>query len=335
MFYKKIKKLPLAIISKSLKLLNKFNCFAVCLLIAAPPVLDAQTCKGSILKDRLLLAVRANLISKKALVSNIKLCGVDFKMTAQDESELTAVGAPSELIEAARNNYRAAAAGKNKPSAAAGKYDESFMQSVVLFSQTPHDPDLVAAHLQKVKNALRQTIALDPDRSEAYAILGLIMFLTQENAEAEANARAAVERGGAALFPVLYARDASRGDIVEGIFFVGKGAIAFQSTDGQENLQGDNSGFIRVRQNNEKNSKTPNAFSIDYQIEGELDVFTFAPNGGNAGGAALIVKMINENLKAQNVGTLREMNVLKNLPSAFDGAAVNNFDIKSAIASAR
>ena len=52
-------------------------------------------------------AVKINGLSTQELVAQIQRRGVDFEMTSSDESDLRAVGARPEIIDAARSNYRA------------------------------------------------------------------------------------------------------------------------------------------------------------------------------------------------------------------------------------
>ncbi|HEX8719378.1 MAG TPA: hypothetical protein VF736_01935 [Pyrinomonadaceae bacterium] len=81
-------------------------CCAALLVLAGA---SAQT-KKPITKQGLVNAVKINGLTTRELVQQIERRGVDFEMTAADESDLQSVGARPEIIAAARANYRPAAA---------------------------------------------------------------------------------------------------------------------------------------------------------------------------------------------------------------------------------
>ncbi|HWW76508.1 MAG TPA: hypothetical protein VNZ44_14015, partial [Pyrinomonadaceae bacterium] len=86
-------------------------CACAALMFAATASLQA---KKPITKQGLVNAVKINGLSTQELVQQIERRGVDFEMTASDESDLQSVGARPEVIAAARANYRpATAAGTN------------------------------------------------------------------------------------------------------------------------------------------------------------------------------------------------------------------------------
>ena len=64
--------------------------------------------KKPITKQGLINAVKINGLTTRELVQQIERRGVDFQMSASDESDLQGVGARPEIIEAARSNYRPA-----------------------------------------------------------------------------------------------------------------------------------------------------------------------------------------------------------------------------------
>ncbi len=66
-------------------------------------------------KERLVTALRTKAVQTSQIVDQINLRGVNFQMTAAIESELVAAGARPQVIEAARNNYRAEAVVKTPP----------------------------------------------------------------------------------------------------------------------------------------------------------------------------------------------------------------------------
>lgn len=80
-----------------------------CAALAFAGAASTQT-KKPISKQGLMNAVKINGLSTRELVAQIERRGVDFEMSASDESDLQSVGARPEIIEAARANYRPAVA---------------------------------------------------------------------------------------------------------------------------------------------------------------------------------------------------------------------------------
>jgi hypothetical protein len=81
---------------------------AACAALLFAGAAATQT-KKPITKQGLVNAVKINGLSTRELVQQIERRGVDFEMTASDESDLQSVGARPEIIGAARSNYRPAA----------------------------------------------------------------------------------------------------------------------------------------------------------------------------------------------------------------------------------
>src|SRR5215218_1963285 len=97
------------------KILRSSRVSFVALCVACAALLFAgaastQTAKKPITKQGLLNAVKINGLSTRELVAQIERRGVDFEVSASDESDLQSVGARPEIIEAARANYRPAVA---------------------------------------------------------------------------------------------------------------------------------------------------------------------------------------------------------------------------------
>jgi hypothetical protein len=91
---------------------SRVSFIALCVACAAllfAGAASTQT-KKPITKQGLVNAVKINGLSTRELVAQIERRGVDFQMSASDESDLQSVGARPEIIEAARSNYRPAVA---------------------------------------------------------------------------------------------------------------------------------------------------------------------------------------------------------------------------------
>jgi hypothetical protein len=86
-----------------------FVFLGVAILTAAVPM-SAQYKGSPVKKDKLLSVIRSHQLQTREIVSTINSNGVDFKVDAIVEAELRGAGARPEVIDAARNNYRAAVA---------------------------------------------------------------------------------------------------------------------------------------------------------------------------------------------------------------------------------
>ncbi|HJQ33977.1 MAG TPA: hypothetical protein VJ866_17485 [Pyrinomonadaceae bacterium] len=94
--------------------------FAAAALLLSPAPTRAQA-KKPITREGLVRAVRINGLSTAELIQQVQSRGVSFEMTADAETELQAAGARPEVIEAARSNYRPAAAVPVANTSARGK----------------------------------------------------------------------------------------------------------------------------------------------------------------------------------------------------------------------
>ncbi len=83
---------------------------AACAALLFAGVAASTQTKKPITKQGLVNAVKINGLSTRELVQQIERRGVDFEMTASDETDLQSVGARPEIIDAARSNYRPAVA---------------------------------------------------------------------------------------------------------------------------------------------------------------------------------------------------------------------------------
>lgn len=84
---------------------------AFALLLSTGGATRAQS-KKPITKKGMLTAIKINGLSTREFVREIETRGVDFEMTASDESDIRNAGGRPEIIEAARSNYRPAVAAR-------------------------------------------------------------------------------------------------------------------------------------------------------------------------------------------------------------------------------
>ena len=84
---------------------------AFALLLSTGGATRAQS-KKPITKKGMLTAIKINGLSTREFIRQIETRGVDFEMTASDESDIRNAGGRPEIIEAARSNYRPAVAAR-------------------------------------------------------------------------------------------------------------------------------------------------------------------------------------------------------------------------------
>lgn len=106
--------------TRMISMRSRVSFVALCVACAALVFAGAASTqtKKPISKQGLVNAVKINGLSTRELVAQIERRGVDFEMTASDESDLQSVGARPEIIAAARANYRPAVVAAARPTPA-------------------------------------------------------------------------------------------------------------------------------------------------------------------------------------------------------------------------
>jgi len=168
-------------------------------------------------------------VSMKELVKRVGERGVDFQMTTLIEEDLRKAGGNDEVIQAARSAYRATSGDGLAPSSASAYFD--------LLKQAASA--LKDKQVEKAGNLLEDAIKLDSTLAMAYEYLGHIQFYRYpsikgrdrkaDSAAAEAHLRAAIERGGEAMFVVIHGHGfGSSPSLCGGTFIIRKSSITYQ-----------------------------------------------------------------------------------------------------------
>ena len=134
---------------------------------------------------------------------------------------------------------------------------------------------------------------LDPQQPQAYSIIGtLSLYYSQNVATAEQAMRAAIERGGTAVFHVYHDHNGAFGQYCEGSFFVSKDGVQFTANDGQDTFETADANIKEAKTNAWVGSEV-GAFHIKpvQKINGR-DNFNFAPLSRQKAESLLIVRMI-------------------------------------------
>ncbi len=142
---------------------------------------------------------------------------------------------------------------------------------------------------------LQQAIRLDPSRPTAYQLLGYAqLYGAFDIASAEQSMRAAMERGGSAVFYVYH--DHGIGNFAsgycEGSFFVTKSGVSYKAKDGNHTFEAEKAG-IKEAKTNSFMGAAYGAFHIKViQADGKTKNYNFAPATKNAAESNLLIKLI-------------------------------------------
>ena len=351
--------------------------FSVFLLLSGSARMQG---KKPITKQGLMQAVKINGLSTQELVAQIKVRGVAFKMTAEDENDLLSVGARPEIIDAARSNYRAGspttgsgASGTsgtsgtsgNRPSASVpsgpplskveivtllqngvppARVEQLVEVRGVAFSLTPEitkeinaaggnrsllgaiteratapshssspsasnasanaGPDYDdytdqgMAYLQandafNAVQVLQKAVRLDSSKPLAYQLLGIAQLYGNQNiASAEGSMRAAIERGGAAVFRVYHDHDKFFGTFCQGSLFVTKPEVTFKADDGKHTFEATDSIIKEAKLNGFVGSEY-GAFHLKViQSDNKSKTYNFAPATKQKAESNLIINLV-------------------------------------------
>ena len=139
----------------------------------------------------------------------------------------------------------------------------------------------------------QQAVQLDPQQPQAYSIIGtLSLYYSHNVSTAEQAMRAAIERGGTAVFHVYHDHNGSFGQYCEGSFFVSKDGVQFKANDGQDTFETADANIKEAKTNAWVGSEV-GAFHIKpvQKINGR-DNFNFAPLSRAKAESQLIIRMI-------------------------------------------
>ena len=142
---------------------------------------------------------------------------------------------------------------------------------------------------------LQQAIRLDPSRPTAYQLLGFAqLYGAFDIASAEQSMRAAMERGGSAVFYVYHDHGAGNftSGYCEGSFFVTKSGVSYKAKDGNHTFEADKA--------NIKEAKTNSLMGAGYgvfhikvtQADGKSKNYNFMPATKNAAESNLLIRLI-------------------------------------------
>jgi len=216
--------------------------------------------------------------------------GVSFSVTPEIAREITAAGGTRSLVGAITEKSTAETSSDDSPSVFGNTRDEG-----------PDYDDLTDRALASMKASdfngavrlLQQAVSLDASKPTAYQLLGINMLYAQQNIPAASQAmRAAIERGGAAVFRVYHDHDGAFNDFCEGSFFVTKTSVSFKADNGNDTFEAEDSNIKEAKTNSFVGAAV-GAFHIKpkTKINGK-DNFNFAPFTKQKAESQLLISMI-------------------------------------------
>jgi hypothetical protein len=161
----------------------------------------------------------------------VEVRGVTFTLTPEISREITAAGGNRSLLGAITEKTTASNSSGNsshsisQPPTKGGPDYEDLTDQAVTYMQSNNPRSAV--------QVLQQAVQMDRGRPTAYQLLGYTqLYLFQDVVSAEQAMRAAIERGGNAVFRVYHDHDGFFQTYCQGSFFVSKAGVTFKADDG-------------------------------------------------------------------------------------------------------
>lgn len=210
--------------------------------------------------------------------------GVDFGVTPQVTRSITQAGGTQALITTIRNNRRNAnvAASRPAPPAPRGPTYDDLISKATATGTSGYE----AAQL------LQAALRLDANRPEAYQLLGYYELYVDKNLpEAEKFMRAAIERGGSAVFRVYH--DHASGSFTsycQGSLYVSKDAVKYDADDGVDSYRAN---FSEIKEAKVNGLIGSNYGAFHIKVPGsKRGNYNFAPLSKNSVESRLIISFI-------------------------------------------
>lgn len=161
--------------------------------------------------------------------------GVAFSVTPDIAKEITAAGGNRSLLGAITEkaaspvNTGSSSPANSGPASSAPDYDDYTDQAVA---------SLQASNPSGAIRYLQQAIQMDATKPLAFQLLGIAqLYGNQDILSAERSMRAAIERGGAAVFRVYHDHDGFFNTYCQGSLFVTRADVTFKADDGNHTFE--------------------------------------------------------------------------------------------------
>jgi len=221
----------------------------------------------------------------------VEVRGVSFTLTPEISREITAAGGNRSLLGAITEKATSSSSSHSisqppaKPNA--GPDYEDLTDQAVSFMQANNPRSAV--------QVLQQAVQMDRARPTAFQLLGYTqLYLVRDIVSAEQAMRAAIERGGNAVFRVYHDHDGFFQSYCQGSFFVSKAGVTFKADNGDHTFAAEDSNIKDTGINGFVGSQY-GAFNVKvYQdsSRNKSKTYNFAPLTTQKAESNLIIKMI-------------------------------------------
>lgn len=185
-------------------------------------------------------------------------------------------------------------AGPNAGSNTGPNYDDLTDQATAAVATALTASDISSANY--ALNLLQQALRLDPSRPTAYQLLGYLQLYGFHNiALAEQSMRAAIERGGSAVFYVYHDDGGVFTSFCQGSLFISKSSVSYKASNGSHAFETEKSKIQEAKLNSLVGANYA-AFHLKVTLdEGGKDkskTFNFAPATRSQAESNLVVNLI-------------------------------------------
>lgn len=219
--------------------------------------------------------------------------GVSFSVTPEIAREITAAGGNRSLLGAITEKATAPSSVASSPAATRNSgpdYDDLTDQAISAMQ---------ANNSNYAIRLLQQAASMDSSKPTAYQLLGFAqLYGNQDILSAERSMRAALDRGGSAVFYVYHDHDGFFRTYCEGSLFVTKPAVTYKAKDGNHTFEAQDTKIKEAKLNGFIGSEI-GAFHLKVfkepgeQKKGdESKTFNFAPATKSKAESNLIISMI-------------------------------------------
>jgi hypothetical protein len=223
----------------------------------------------------------------------VEVRGVSFSVTPEIAREITAAGGNRSLLGAITEKATSAPSTVSSSPAArnnAPDYDDLTDQAIAAMQ---------ASNSSYAIRLLQQAASMDSSKPLAYQLLGFAqLYGNQDILSAERSMRAALERGGSAVFYVYHDHDGFFKTYCEGSLFVTRAAVTYKAKDGNHTFEAQDSKIKEAKLNGFFGSEL-GAFHLkvfrepgEAKKNDESKTFNFAPATRSKAESNLIISMI-------------------------------------------
>jgi hypothetical protein len=222
----------------------------------------------------------------------VEVRGVTFSLTPDITGEIKAAGGDRSLIGAITEKSTQVAATTDSPF---GNHTTPVNNAPDYDDYTDRAQSAISAgDLNSAISYTQQAVQMDSSQPRAYQMLGtLLLYGRNDMSGAEQAMRAAIERGGSAVFHVYHDHEnGTFSQYCEGSFFVTKTGVSFKANDGRDTFETLDSNIKEAKTNGWFGSAL-GAFHIKpVQAINSRGNFNFAPGSRNKAEAELIIRLI-------------------------------------------